>query len=545
MARPSKKGLDHFPLDVGFFEDERILAISGEFAMKGEMIALRLLCEIYQKGYFVRYSETLTNKLARSGLSRGLVDEVIIKLVKYEFFDGFLFREQNILTSESIQKRYFEAIKRRVKTTDEYPYLLLKKVYVCRNPSKRSLCMQKPLEKEFMYAETPKKKSLCMQKPLEKEFMYAETPKKKSLCMQKPLEKEFMYAETPKKKSLCMQKPLEKEFMYAETPKKKSLCMQKPLEKEFMYAETPKKKSLCMQKPLEKEFMYAETPKKKSLCMQKPLEKEFMYAETPKKKSLCMQKPLEKEFMYAETPKKKSLCMQKPLEKEFMYAETPKKKSLCMQKLAETRPGPHARARGGSLVPRDLVTRNLGKKNIPRILQKNMCSKKEKEEKEEKKDCQGKKEEKEEKEKNGKIFENVLFDINAYNEKKERKAGFPVTSEKKKEKKLAPQKETKHAKGFLKPSTDDLTDFFKKKVHEYRKDDLNALESFNERIEAQKFFNFYNSKDWFVGKNKMKRWKSAAANWFLRIIEKNQKQKKPRSTYQNYENIGNIDIYKF
>ena len=216
-----------------------------------------------------------------------------------------------------------------------------------------------------------------------------------------------------------------------------------------------------------------------------------------------------------------------------------------MQKLAETRPGPHARARGGSLVPRDLVTRNLGKKNTPRILQKNMCSKKEKEEKEEKKDCQGKKEEKEEKEKNGKIFENVLFDINAYNEKKERKAGFPVTSEKKKEKKLAPKKETKHAQGFLKPSTDDLTDFFKKKVYEYRKDDLNALESFNERMEAQKFFNFYNSKDWFVGKNKMKRWKSSAANWFLRIIEKNQKQEKPRSTYQNYENIGNIDIYKF
>ena len=254
MARPSKKGLDHFPLDVGFFEDERILAISGEFAMKGEMIALRLLCEIYQKGYFVRYSETLTNKLARSGLSRGLVDEVIIKLVKYEFFDGFLFREQNILTSESIQKRYFEAIKRRVKTTDEYPYLLLKKVYVCRNPSKRSLCMQKPLEKEFMYAETPQKRSLCMQK---KEFMYA-------------LEKEFMYAETPQKESLCMQKPLEKEFMYAETPQKESLCMQKPLEKEFMYAETPQKESLCMQKPLEKEFMYAETKKRVYVCRNSP-----------------------------------------------------------------------------------------------------------------------------------------------------------------------------------------------------------------------------------------------------------------------------------
>lgn len=114
MARPNKEGIDYFPLDVDFFEDEKILAISGEFAIKGEIITLRLLCEIYRNGYFVEYSELLKNKLARlGGLSGGLVDEVVGKLVKYRFFNEPLFREKNILTSKAIQTRFFEATKRR------------------------------------------------------------------------------------------------------------------------------------------------------------------------------------------------------------------------------------------------------------------------------------------------------------------------------------------------------------------------------------------------------------------------------------------------
>ena len=114
MARPNKQGLDYFPLDVGIFENEKILAISGEFAVKGEIIVLRLLCEIYRNGYFVEFSELLKNKLAKlGGLSGGLVEEVVKQLVKYGFFDGSLFSEYNILTSKNIQKTFLEATKRR------------------------------------------------------------------------------------------------------------------------------------------------------------------------------------------------------------------------------------------------------------------------------------------------------------------------------------------------------------------------------------------------------------------------------------------------
>ena len=135
MARPNKQGLDYFPLDVGIFEDEKMLAISGEFSVKGEIITLRLLCEIYRNGYFVEFSELLKNKLARlGGLTGGLVDEVVRKLVKYEFFDGFVFSEYNVLTSKSIQKIYLEAVKRR-KDIDFSQYWLLNEVNVNINNS--------------------------------------------------------------------------------------------------------------------------------------------------------------------------------------------------------------------------------------------------------------------------------------------------------------------------------------------------------------------------------------------------------------------------
>lgn len=35
-------------------------------------------------------------------------------------------------------------------------------------------------------------------------------------------------------------------------------------------------------------------------------------------------------------------------------------------------------------------------------------------------------------------------------------------------------------------------------------------------VEAEKFWNFYDSKNWMVGKNKMKKWQSAASGWITR-----------------------------
>ena len=56
-------------------------------------------------------------------------------------------------------------------------------------------------------------------------------------------------------------------------------------------------------------------------------------------------------------------------------------------------------------------------------------------------------------------------------------------------------------KRFKAPALEECIEYFKEK--EYT----------NAKNEAERFFYFYDSKGWMVGKNKMERWHSSAANW--------------------------------
>jgi len=47
----------------------------------------------------------------------------------------------------------------------------------------------------------------------------------------------------------------------------------------------------------------------------------------------------------------------------------------------------------------------------------------------------------------------------------------------------------------------------------------------NKPLEAQKFFDFYESNGWKVGKNKMKSWKAASSGWISRMNNFNKNQK--------------------
>lgn len=126
MARPNKKGLDYFPLNTDFFEDPKIGAIAGEFGIKGEIVAIKLLCTIYREGYFAVWSDMLRLKFLRevSGVNANLLDEIIVRLVRWGFFDETLFNSEHILTSRGIQSRYFNIAKRRSLDVDA-PYILV------------------------------------------------------------------------------------------------------------------------------------------------------------------------------------------------------------------------------------------------------------------------------------------------------------------------------------------------------------------------------------------------------------------------------------
>ncbi|MBD5326805.1 MAG: DUF4373 domain-containing protein [Bacteroides sp.] len=108
MARPIKQGLDYFPFDVDFFNDEKIVAIAGEYGIKGEITTIKLLCAVYRNGYFIEWSEMLKFKLLKElpGVSTDLLENIIRRLVKWDFFDKNLFDTASILTSKGIQRRY-------------------------------------------------------------------------------------------------------------------------------------------------------------------------------------------------------------------------------------------------------------------------------------------------------------------------------------------------------------------------------------------------------------------------------------------------------
>ena len=114
MARPIKQGLDYFPLDVDFFDDEVVDGISGEFGIKGELITIKLLSAVYKKGYFAVWNGLLQAQIAKkTSSSKDLVIQVVDRLVEWEFFDKDLFNSAKVLTSAKIQDTYFEATKRR------------------------------------------------------------------------------------------------------------------------------------------------------------------------------------------------------------------------------------------------------------------------------------------------------------------------------------------------------------------------------------------------------------------------------------------------
>ncbi|MGN0875353.1 MAG: DUF4373 domain-containing protein [Akkermansia sp.] len=125
MARPRKQGVDYFPFDVDFFQDEKIVAIGGEFGIKGELAAIKLLCAVYRNGYFIEWSEMLRAKLLRElpGVSAELLSQIVNRLVRWGLFNQPLFDSVKVLTSAGIQRRYFSI--RRIKPTPaEYPHLL-------------------------------------------------------------------------------------------------------------------------------------------------------------------------------------------------------------------------------------------------------------------------------------------------------------------------------------------------------------------------------------------------------------------------------------
>ena len=132
MARPHKTPLTYFPFATGFPNDDKILILVGEFGAKGEAVVVRLWCALYGTyGYYLPYDETNTPPAIarvedrRYGVSSTLVVAIVNRAIQVGLFHEALYKQYGILTSQTIQERYFHAVARRRGVTAIRQYLLV------------------------------------------------------------------------------------------------------------------------------------------------------------------------------------------------------------------------------------------------------------------------------------------------------------------------------------------------------------------------------------------------------------------------------------
>ena len=125
-GRPTKQGIDYFPMDVGFFSDVKIRKISRACGSQSTSILICLLCNIYKdNGYYILWDEDLPFVIADTvGVSEGAVKEVMVKSLQVGFFDNSLYEKFHILTSFGIQKRFLLATYQRKETEIIPEYLI-------------------------------------------------------------------------------------------------------------------------------------------------------------------------------------------------------------------------------------------------------------------------------------------------------------------------------------------------------------------------------------------------------------------------------------
>lgn len=119
MARPQKTGLDYFPLDVDMdLKDDKIQLLEAKYGIVGFGVLIKLLMKIYSEGYFYNWGEKeslLHSKRVNVDVNK--VNDVVEDLVKWGMFDSQIFDKYKVLTSNGIQKRYWEVAKRRNEVT--------------------------------------------------------------------------------------------------------------------------------------------------------------------------------------------------------------------------------------------------------------------------------------------------------------------------------------------------------------------------------------------------------------------------------------------
>lgn len=127
MARPQKKGIDYFPLDVHTSSDKKFELIEAEFGLTGFGVVIKLFQRIYgEEGYYCEWDEEVALLFAKQiDVGCNVVSEIVKAAVRRGIFDEEMFQNYGILTSEGIQKRYVKAVVKRTSVEVNPAYWLI------------------------------------------------------------------------------------------------------------------------------------------------------------------------------------------------------------------------------------------------------------------------------------------------------------------------------------------------------------------------------------------------------------------------------------
>ena len=122
MGRPTKQGIDYFPMDTEFDDDLQLLI--AEIGAEGLGILLTIWQAIYKgRGYYILVDEKFPLKIKQKCFSKvESILNVVENSVNLGTFNKPMYQNFNILTSRGIQKRYFTAsrAKKQIEIIPEY-----------------------------------------------------------------------------------------------------------------------------------------------------------------------------------------------------------------------------------------------------------------------------------------------------------------------------------------------------------------------------------------------------------------------------------------
>lgn len=125
MARPTKQGIDYFPLDCQF--DDKVEMYLLETGAVGFAVLVSIWQMIYSnEGYFILDNNDLRLLIKRKidvGINE--VNDCINVCLRRNLFNADMQNEYKILTSSAIQHRYFDAAKKKKTVKVIHNYLLV------------------------------------------------------------------------------------------------------------------------------------------------------------------------------------------------------------------------------------------------------------------------------------------------------------------------------------------------------------------------------------------------------------------------------------